>query len=93
MAEYQITCITKPNRTSPHEHITHVGNKLWNPKTITRERAIQLIDDGDSFFVTDPNTGKKAYVRIVTPGGGRDQYIQTYADGIPTDNLLSLPEC
>ncbi len=26
MDAYQITCINRPNRTSPHEHITHVGN-------------------------------------------------------------------
>jgi hypothetical protein len=93
MAEYQITCITKPNRMSLHEHITHVGNSSWTPKTITRETVIQLINEGHNFFVIDPNIGKKVYVRVVTPGLGRAQYIQTYADGIPTDNLLSLPEC
>jgi hypothetical protein len=25
MADYQIDCINKPDRLSPHEHITHVG--------------------------------------------------------------------
>ena len=26
MNEYQVTCINKPHRMSPHEHITHIGN-------------------------------------------------------------------
>ena len=29
MADVQITCVNKPDRMSPHEHITHVGNPGW----------------------------------------------------------------
>ncbi len=93
MAEYQITCITKRDRMNSHEHITHVGNSSWTPKTRTREEIIELINGGDKFYVLDSYTGNRAYVYVVTPGNGRSQYIQTYADGVWKDNLLSLPEC
>jgi hypothetical protein len=29
MADARVTCITKPNRESQHEHITHLGGAEW----------------------------------------------------------------
>lgn len=91
MADIQVTCITKPNRMSAHEHITHLGGggMKW-----TREEIIRFIDAKlNTFFVTDPATGKRSYVGVVRPTDGRAPYLQTYADGVWNNNLLSLPEC
>jgi len=90
MADVQVTCITKPNLLSSHEHITHIGGVGWK---WGREDVIRSIDAGtNTFYVLEPTTGKKAYVGVVRPNG-RAPYIQTYADGVWTNNLLSLPQC
>jgi len=93
MATYQVTCVTKPERASRHEHITHIGNtaERWR---FTREEAVRRIEalHPDEFFVRDALTGKRAVVRVVREAG-KDPYLRTQADGVPTDNLLSLPEC
>jgi hypothetical protein len=36
MAEFEVNCITKPDRESRHEHITHIGNSN-NGWQLTRE--------------------------------------------------------
>jgi hypothetical protein len=93
MQEYEVTCVNKPNRQSPHEHITHIGNTGGNWR-ITRERAIALIEAKEAaFFTVDGMTGKKAYVGVVRTGGNRPPYLRTHADGKWRDNLLALAEC
>jgi hypothetical protein len=91
MADCQITCITKPNPQSSHEHITHVGNPptwIW-----LREEVIKSIDaKTNTFFVVDPRNGKRSNVGVVRPSG-RPAYIRTHADGDWNDNLLSLNQC
>jgi len=47
----------------------------------------------NTFYVIDPASGKKAYVGVVHPTDGRAPYLQTHADGVWTNNLLSLPQC
>jgi hypothetical protein len=90
MADVQITCINKPDRNSPHEHITHVGGAGWK---WTREAVIKSIDArANTFFVMD-SAGKRSDVGVVDPGEGRPRYLRTYADGVWNNNLLSLPEC
>jgi Protein of unknown function (DUF3892) len=65
MADVRVTCITKPHPQSPHEHITHLGNPVVGWKWI-REQAIASIDAGiNTFFVIDPNTGKRSDVGVV----------------------------
>ena len=65
MADVQVTCITKPDRESPHEHITHLGNPALSWRW-TREEVIASIDGGsNTFFVTDPKTGKRSAVAVV----------------------------
>jgi hypothetical protein len=92
MADVKVTCITKPNPQSPHEHITHLGNPAANWK-LTREQVIASIDARtNTFFVIDPRNGKRADVRVVRPAG-RPAYVRTYTDGDPDDNLLSLNQC
>ena len=93
MANCQITCITKPNPQSSHEHITHVGNPAWSMKRLTVEDVIQRIrSNTDTFYVKD-SRGNVAQVGVVDATPGRRAYIRTYADGKWTDNLLALNQC
>ncbi len=92
MADVRVTCITKPHPQSPHEHITHLGNLAVGWKW-TREQVIASIDaETNTFFVIDPNTGKRSDVGVVRPAG-RNPYLRTYADGDWNNNLLSLDQC
>jgi hypothetical protein len=91
MADVQVTCITKPHPESRHEHITHLGGSTWKWE---REKVIASIEaNTNSFYVLDPRTGKRADVGVVRPRDGRAPFVQTHADGVWTDNLLSLKQC
>jgi hypothetical protein len=93
MANCQITCITKPNVNSPHEHITHVGNPAWTVKRLTVEDVINRIRrETDAFYVKD-SYGNFAWVGVVEATPTRRAHIRTYADSKWTDNLLSLNQC
>lgn len=90
MADAQITCITKPNRESPYEHITHVGGSGWK---WPREQVIASIDAGtNTFHVVDAH-GHRSEVGVVDPGNGRARYLRTHANNHWNDNLLALPSC
>jgi hypothetical protein len=92
MADVLITCITKPHPDSPHEHITELGNPRANWKW-TREQVITSIDaKTNTFYTLAPNTGKRTDVGVVRPTG-RPAYVRTHADGVWSDNLLSLDQC
>lgn len=93
MPDCQITCITKPNVNSAHEHITHVGNSQWSMKTLPVETVISTIKNGTNTFYVRDARGNRADVRVVAASTGRREHIRTYADGIPTDNLLNLNQC
>lgn len=96
--EFQVTCITKPNRLSPHEHITHIGNREvgW---CLTRDEAIRRIDgalvngEQEKFYTVDGITGRKIYLGVVRGDGNKTPYLRTQADGKWNDNLLALYEC
>lgn len=91
MTDVQVTCITKPNPLSQHEHITHLGNSptwLW-----TREQVIASIEAKiNTFYVRDPNNGKRSEVGVVRTVG-KAPFLRTYADGDWNNNLLSLNQC
>jgi len=90
VADAQIKCITKSDPNGGHEHIVAVGGNDWY---WTKEQVIESIDaKTNTFHVRDPRTGKVAYVGVVRVSG-HAAYIRTHADGIWTDNLLSLPAC
>lgn len=92
MADVRITCITKSHPQGGNEFITHVGalDGRWR---WTKEQTIRSIEDkSNTFFVVDAASGKRADVGVVRPSVGTP-YLRTYADGIWTDNLLSLPAC
>ena len=91
MSDVQVTCITKPNPLSQHEHITHLGNPpiwLW-----TREQVIASIDaKTNTFYVVDNYNGKRSEVGVVRTSA-KAPYLRTHADGDWNNNLLSLNQC
>jgi len=70
-----------------HEYITHVGSEKVR---YTTDQAVDLLDAGCVLYTTDAR-GQIALVMPVNVKGKR--HIQTYADGVPNNNLLSLPPC
>lgn len=88
----RIRCVTKTDRTNPHERISHVGgvNSDGSRWRQTEDKTIQEIDNGSWGFYTHED-GKTAEV-IVAKHEGR-KYLKTENDGLRPDNLLSLPEC
>jgi hypothetical protein len=92
MAEFEVNCITKPNRESRHEHITHIGNSNtgW---LLTREAAISRIESKqESYYTVDKQTNRKVHVGVVHEAG-KAPFLRTHADGKWNDNLLAQPEC
>jgi len=93
----RITCINKSGgyHSDPHHAIQNLG---WVNEQ-TGERGVSTRLEMYDFL---KNKGGKAYVRdargntaYVYPreNANGTQFVQTYADGVWTDNLLSLPEC
>ena len=90
MVDVQITCVTKPDRNSTEDRITHVGGPGWKWST---EAVVANIENGtDTFYVIDA-AGHRSEVGVVNPGNGRRKYLRTHADGDWNNNLLALPEC
>jgi Protein of unknown function (DUF3892) len=92
MSEFEVNCITKPNRESRHEHITHIGNTDtgWQ---LSREAAIIRIDGKqESYYTIDKPTGRKVDVGVVREAN-KLPYLRTHADGKWNDNLLAQREC
>ena len=94
MTDYRVACINRPNRTSPHEHITHVGG----PKPDgggrgkdTTANVVRFIESKQHRFYTKEGSAS-AWVGVCTSASGH-KFLQTYADGVWKDNLLALPEC
>ena len=88
MPDCQISCINLSQRGTKHEHITHVGNgRTWRWTVAEVVASIQA--KTNTFFVQDAK-GNRAEVGVVqaTP-----PYLRTYADGVWSDNLLSLGTC
>lgn len=87
MADAQVTCINKQNRSSTHEGITHLGGPNWK---WSRADVIQSIRNKTNTFFTLVG-GTRADIGVVE--GQNGPYVRTYADGKWNDNLLALPEC
>jgi hypothetical protein len=91
--EYHVNCIRKPDRFSPHEHITHIGNNT-NQWIMTRENAIQRTDSGnEAFYTIDNTTNRKMYIGVVRGDPNKAPYLRTHADGKWNDNLLAQQDC
>jgi Protein of unknown function (DUF3892) len=72
-----------------HDHIVRI--RWTNPEThatgeSTREEMVSWIRRGGVAFVTDGIRTVRVHVVNAVP-----PYVQTYRDGVQTDNLLALP--
>ena len=88
-----ITAIRLSRNGSKHEHIIHlwwVGRENGLPGDGPRSEVVSFIERGGGAYVSD-DYGHLVGVRVVDPAAG-PKYVQTWADGIWTDNLLSLPQ-
>jgi len=91
----RITCINKSNgdHSNPYEAISHYG---WmedgtNKTGITdRQTLANWMKEGGVAYVQD-KLGK-VYCKVNTSAKGTE-FLQTFADGRYSDNLLSLMEC
>ena len=93
----RITCISKSGgyHEDPHHAISRLGWKNEeNGKTGNNSR-LEIYNwiktENGTAYVRD-GKGNAASVRTREHANGT-KFLQTYADGIWTDNLLSLPEC
>lgn len=93
MADIQIQCINKTDRTSPHERIHSIGglNPDGSRWKLSEDKAIEGIKDGTWRFWTSGG-GKSVWVVIAKTAQGHE-YLKTEPDGVQPDNLLALPEC
>lgn len=87
MADTLVTCISKPDRNSSHEHITHLGGHAWQ---WTTQEVIASIENGTNTFYTSVG-GKRADIGVRERNGRK--FVQTNADGYWNDNLLALDTC
>jgi hypothetical protein len=86
MADALVSCITKPDPSSRHEGITHVGGPGWRWPV---SQVIDSIRSRTNTFYTSVG-GKRADIEVVD---GPRPYLRTRADGLWNDNLLALPLC
>lgn len=91
---YEVDCISKDDRYSRVERITHIGGsnngegKRWK---VSSDEAIQNIEAGVwSFFVRGKT--RQDTVIVQRSASGR-KYLKTDGDGVNDNNLLYLPEC
>jgi len=92
----RITCINKSggNHDNPHEAISHYGwlNESSNTSgKDDRQTMVNWIKKGNKACVKD-SYGNTAYCEVRKSLKGTE-FLQTYADGKYTNNLLNLPEC
>lgn len=94
MSEVEITCINKDggNHLNRYEGVTHYGWRDGTGKTgrSDRQGMVDWIESGNTAYVR--GSGTKVYCMVVTSPRGT-KFLQTYADGKETNNLLSLGEC
>jgi len=94
MTDYRIDSVNKPDRFSPHEHITHVagpkpdGSGRWRDSV---SNVVAFVENKQHRFYTQEGNAF-AWVGVKTSAAGH-KFLQTYADGVWKDNLLALPEC
>lgn len=93
----KIICIDKDNGNhyNQHEAIERFG---WlNESTresgyATMKEMIKFLENKNlAYVVSDVNPALKAYLYVNIRGGNK--FVQTYADGKWSNNLLQLPEC
>ena len=87
----QIKCISRTERMSPHERITHVGGYESSQWKITLNDAIGKIERGQKAFSVQAHRKTVRVIVAVSPSGIK--YLKAEVDGDQPDTLLRLPEC
>ncbi len=92
MSDLRCVAIRMSAGGSRHEHITRIqwvedGTTTKNDNT--RAEMVAFVEKGGRAYVKDKR-GDVAYLRVRISYAG-NKYVQTYADGIWSDNLLALP--
>jgi hypothetical protein len=91
MAEYQVTCVVKPNRHSQHEHITQLGGPAGGGWILPTPQVITLIKQGEVFYTWDGQN--RADIEVKTNLYSGLEFVQTRADRDSRNNLLNLEAC
>ena len=92
MVEFEITATHKDNFNNTHEAISKyrwVQYSTAKGDDTDREIVVRWVEQGIRAYVSD-RFGRKVYCSVRTSIRGV-KFLQTYADGYYTDNLLSLP--
>jgi carbohydrate-selective porin OprB len=93
----RIACINKSQgyHQDPHHAISHLGWTNDADGKTGKNTRLEIYDwlktEGAQAYVAD-RYGNKAYLYPRENANGT-KFVQTYADKVWTDNLLSLPEC
>lgn len=93
----RITCINKEqgHHQDPHHAISKLGWIEDGTNKTGKSSRLEIYDwlksQGGAAYVLD-RSNNRAFVYPKENAYGT-KYIQTYADHVWTDNLLSLPEC
>jgi hypothetical protein len=89
----RISCVKKPHRSDPTQHIDAVGGVLpdGSPWRRQLEDAIVLTEKGHRFYVEEPGSDRVA-VEVAQSRYG-NKYLRTVTDFEIPNNLLALPEC
>lgn len=93
----RIRCINKSEgyHQDPHHAISHSGwinEETGQTGRLTRLELYDWIKNQKGIAYVVDRAGNKAYVAAKENANGT-KFLQTYADQVWTDNLLSLPEC
>jgi len=93
----RITCIKKSGgyHADPHHAIRELGwaeDDTRKTGTMSRLDLYRWIKDQKGRAYVRDSKGNRADVGTREHQNGT-QFVQTYADGVWTDNLLALPEC
>ncbi len=92
MADLEINCVTKSDRSNPYERILQVGGgSLLLGWRKSQEKVIEEIEGGvNAFHVGGGMLRVKVVVAVDRFG---NKYIKTEPDGEEENNLLNLPDC
>jgi hypothetical protein len=89
----QVTHIRLSGVTPTHQHIT---DYMWRSSDDTgavnsssKRSMVECLDKPGTAAYVSSGTARAA-VAVIRPEG-REPYLRTYADGVWSDNLLSLP--
>ena len=94
MADHEITCVSKSDRTQAHERIKFIGGvdptdgKRW---TLSQQEAIKGIESGKLHLHV--MIGGKAVPVVVAVSAWGQKYVKAQIDREQPGNLLSLQEC